>query len=70
MSAYLDGELRPNGRKRIERHVGECAECRSLLAGLRVMLAVLRRLPAPSGGAGAVRIAASVRARLNEPPLS
>ncbi len=70
MSGYLDGELASNGRMRMERHVGECDECRRLLAGLRGMLDALHRLPASSDGSDATRIAASVRARLSEPPAS
>ena len=68
MSDYLDGELAASGRGRMRRHVGECRDCRRLLAGLRLVLEGLRRLPAPSGGADATAIAASVRLRLNEPP--
>ncbi|HKH87870.1 MAG TPA: zf-HC2 domain-containing protein [Acidimicrobiales bacterium] len=67
MSDYLDGELAASLRGRIERHLGECQECRRLLAGLRAVVDGLRRLPAPGGGVEAVQIAASVRVRLNEP---
>lgn len=48
----------------MQRHLSECEECRGLLAGLRAMLAALQRLPAPSGSAGALEIAASVRLQL------
>ncbi len=68
MSAYLDGELAAAGRRRLEHHVSQCRQCRRLLAGLRRLLDALHRLPAPSGGADALQIAASVRARLSEPP--
>jgi anti-sigma factor RsiW len=68
MSDYLDGELVASGRDRMQRHVSECPECRRLLAGLRLVLAGLHRLPAPNGGTDATAIAASVRLRLNEPP--
>jgi Putative zinc-finger len=66
MSAYVDMELAASARERMERHIGECAECRQLLAGLRATLDVLHRLPAPS--ADAVRIVAEVRVRLSERP--
>jgi anti-sigma factor RsiW len=66
MSDYLDGELTLARRTRMEDHLGECAECRRLLAGLRRTLDGLNRLPAPSGGVDALRIAASVRGRLSE----
>jgi len=67
MSDYLDGELAPSGRGRMKRHLGECDECRRLLAGLRRTIDMLHRLPAPDEGVDAVRIAASVRVRLREP---
>jgi anti-sigma factor RsiW len=67
MSDYLDGELAPEDRRRMERHLDECAACRRLLAGLRGTLDGLHRLSAPSGGADALQIAAAVRARLSEP---
>lgn len=70
MSAYLDGDLDASRRSRMERHIGECPECRLLLDGLRRMLGALHRLPPPDGGADALRIAASVRMRLREPPPS
>jgi anti-sigma factor RsiW len=68
MSDYLDGELAASARGRMQRHLGECQECRRLLASLRAVVDRLHRLPAPTGGADAVQIAASVRLRLNEPP--
>ena len=68
MSDYLDGEIAAAGRSRMERHLGECQDCRRLLAGLRAVVDGLRRLTAPAGGADAVQIAGSVRLRLNEPP--
>jgi anti-sigma factor RsiW len=70
MSDYLDGELASSPRARMERHGQVCPECRRLLAGLRRMLAALHRLPPPADGADALRIAASVRLRLGEPPAS
>jgi anti-sigma factor RsiW len=69
MSAYVDGELMPSGRLRLERHVGECKECRRLLAALREMLDALHRLPAPVNP-DPNRLATTVRGRLHEPPRS
>jgi anti-sigma factor RsiW len=68
MSAFVDGELGSGQRLRVERHVGECEECRRLLAGLRTVLSALHRLPARSGERDADQIAAAVRLRLSEPP--
>lgn len=67
MSDYLDADMPPAGRGRLERHLGECTECRRLLDGLRRMVAALHRLSAPSGDADPQTIAASVRARLTGP---
>ena len=68
MSVYLDDELAPRERERLERHARDCPECERLLAGLRAVVHGLARLPAPTGSAGATRIAAAVRVRLDEPP--
>jgi anti-sigma factor RsiW len=65
MSAYLDGDLASRARVRLERHTGECAECRGVLSSLRRMLARLHNLP-PSAHA-APEIAQAVRRRLHEP---
>ena len=66
MSDYLDGELAPVRRARMERHLGECAKCRRLLAGLRETVDALHRLATPSGGVDSLAIAASVRSRLSD----
>lgn len=67
MSDYLDDELPVDGRMRMERHLGECHECRRLLAGLRRTLAALHRLPAPSKALDPSQLAAVVRAQLDHP---
>jgi anti-sigma factor RsiW len=67
MSDLLDGDLAKPARARMEHHLGECEDCRRLLAGLRVTVDVLGRLTRPSGGASAIEIVAAVRIRLNEP---
>ena len=66
MSDHLDGELAPAGKARMERHLGRCAECRRLLAGLRRTVDVLHRLSAPDDAVEPLRVAAAVRARLGE----
>ena len=66
MSAYLDGELASRARYRMQRHTGECPECRGVLNTLRRMLGRLGVLPPPSGAPQASDIAAAVRARLPE----
>ena len=65
MSDYVDGELAPHSLTRIEHHLGECAECRRLLAGLRRTLDALHLLPPPADHVDAAALGASVRARLD-----
>ena len=64
MSDYLDADLSPATRTRMEHHLSECAECRRLLAGLRRTVDALQRLATPS--TDALQIAASVRTRLRD----
>ncbi|HEX9756058.1 MAG TPA: zf-HC2 domain-containing protein [Gemmatimonadales bacterium] len=39
LSAFLDGELLPDQKARLERHLGECVMCRSALEDLRAIVA-------------------------------
>jgi len=66
MSDYLDEALASRARTRMKRHLGECDECRRLLAGLRLVVDELHRLPTLGGSRDGLRIAASVRAKLGE----
>jgi anti-sigma factor RsiW len=66
MSEYLDGELGPRGRTRMERHIEVCDECRGLCKVLRTMLEALRRLPVPWEGVNAGEMAAAVQRRIRE----
>lgn len=43
-SEYLDDELPPSGRRRVERHASVCPQCHELLASLRVMIGALPAL--------------------------
>jgi anti-sigma factor RsiW len=65
MSDYLDADLRAGRRRRLERHVGECEQCRRLLADLQAMLGALHGARAP--GVDPAGLAAAVRLRLREP---
>ena len=50
LSAYLDGQVKPDERRRVETHLGTCPACQSELASLRqtvTMLHALPRVPAP-----------------------
>lgn len=43
-SEYLDGELAERGRRRVERHVAICPQCRQVLDSLRRTIAAMRAL--------------------------
>lgn len=66
LSAYLDAELEPSERRRVERHVAECRDRRFATRSLRRMLAGLARLRR----CAASRLSADVRARLDSRSLS
>jgi anti-sigma factor RsiW len=67
MSEYLDGELGPRGRARIERHTKECADCRGLCNILRKMLDALHGLSRSRERVDTDAMVAAVRHRLHEP---
>lgn len=45
LSAYLDGQLAPRERARVEKHLKACAQCRAELETLRHTVALLRMVP-------------------------
>jgi len=47
LSPYIDGELPPNERVRVEDHVGVCPQCRRVLATLKRTIEGLRGLDTP-----------------------
>jgi anti-sigma factor RsiW len=60
LSAYLDAELVPRSRTRLEHHLRDCPECLAALHGLERLLGRLHAAPAlaelePGGFASAVR---------------
>lgn len=57
LSLYLDAALEPAVRRRVERHLEGCPDCRHRLAGLERVVAGLARLPA---GAPPADLAAQV----------
>jgi anti-sigma factor RsiW len=71
LSHYVEGELRPRARRRLDRHARDCVDCGR---GIRAMRALVQALHGLDGLAGA-RAPATVfdRARLAGPggaPLS
>ena len=45
ISAYLDGELRPEEHNRVINHLDVCASCRSALGEIHQARSVVRSLP-------------------------
>lgn len=45
LSAYLDGELRPEEMREVGAHLSGCAECQAELARLRALKHLLARVP-------------------------
>jgi len=67
-SEYLDGELAPRERQRVEHHTRDCPQCRELLAGLRALVEALGRLRGDEERVVAGAVLASVRSRLGQLP--
>jgi len=67
MPAYLDSDLGAQAQARLERHTAECVQCRSVLADLRLMLALVRATPPPEPLVDGPAIASAVLRRLHEP---
>src|SRR3954452_17483579 len=44
ISEYVDAELPPRDRDRIERHTRDCSDCRELLTSLQQMISTLATL--------------------------
>ncbi len=49
LSSYVDRELEPGGRTRVDRHTERCPECRRALATLKRTVQALRRLGIDEG---------------------
>lgn len=67
-SKYLDGDLGPDERARLEHHLGVCPECRALLDGLRAVIGSLGALGAQEPPVIAPALLTAIRGQLQEPP--
>jgi hypothetical protein len=69
LSAYLDGELSPAEKTRVEQHLQECQACTENLATLRQTVSLLKELPAKSAPRSfAIRPVAVTAKRAAAPP--
>lgn len=62
LSEYVDEELGPAQRRRLERHAEICPDCGPLLRGLAVTVFRLRQLRFRGGGSVAPRVIERLRA--------
>lgn len=63
LSAYVDAELEPVERARVERHVGECLECAGMSESLERLVAGLALLGRSSPSSFAARVCRALRIR-------
>ncbi len=68
-SAYLDGELDPRDRGRVESHTHLCPPCARFLAGLRRTVSALGQLRSTQPPVGGVSEGVLARLR-NEPDIA
>lgn len=67
MSDYVDDDLSPRERTRLERHAAECPECGPMLDTLEKMVVELHGVRDAGGSPVAEAILRSVRERLDAP---
>jgi anti-sigma factor RsiW len=66
LSDYVDEDLSPHSRTRLQRHVDQCPDCNRALVTLQSVLDRLHRMPRPEAGE-MPDIVSAVRRRLHEP---
>jgi anti-sigma factor RsiW len=67
-SEYLDGELGPGERRRVEDHTEDCPQCRELLRSLRALIATLGTIGHDERQVVAPAVLASIQRRLGDLP--
>jgi anti-sigma factor RsiW len=67
-SDYLDSELSPRERRRVERHTADCPECRELLRSLQALIGVLGTIGDGEPQVVAAAVLASIHSRLSDNP--
>ena len=49
LSHYVDGELSPHGRRRLERHARDCPDCGRAIRAMRALVHAIQGLGGPAG---------------------
>jgi anti-sigma factor RsiW len=68
MSDYIDGDLSPRARRRLEAHAVFCPECGPVLRALLTIVDGLGNLPGPQHEPIAPGVIERVRLESGEPP--
>jgi hypothetical protein len=50
LSHYVEGDLRPRARRRLDRHARDCVDCGRGLLAMRVLVYAVQGLDGPAGG--------------------
>jgi len=49
LSHYVEGDLTPRARRRLDRHARDCADCARGIRAMRALVYAARRLGGPGG---------------------
>ena len=69
LSAYVDGQLEPPARDRLEVHIETCTPCREVLAELSMLRSALRELPPATAPRSFALREADVRGEAKPSPM-
>jgi anti-sigma factor RsiW len=50
LSHYVEGDLRPRARRRLDRHARDCVDCGRGLRAMRALVYAVQGLDGPAGG--------------------
>ena len=68
LSHYVEGDLRPRARRRLDRHARECADCGRGLRALRALVYAVQGLDGLAGVRAPATIFDRVRLAAGGPP--
>ena len=70
LSHYIEGELRPRARRRLERHARGCVDCGRGIRAMRALVYAAQRLDGPARVRAPATIFDRVRLAAGGPPSS